>query len=161
MTVDLRDLYQEIILEHSRKPKNSGVLEEATGEAQGNNPLCGDRVTVYVKLEGDRIADARFEARGCAISVASASMMTEILKGMTVDEAIAAFDRFQTQLTSKEAPELAEDDELAALMGVREFPTRMPWQGREFPTRIKCATLPWHTFRAALAGTDENSITTE
>tara|TARA_R110000868_G_scaffold10313_16_gene50697 strand:- start:15426 stop:15878 length:453 start_codon:yes stop_codon:yes gene_type:complete len=150
MTVDLRDLYQEIILEHSRKPKNSGVLEEATGEAQGNNPLCGDRVTVYVKLEGDRIADARFEARGCAISVASASMMTEILKGMTVDEAIAAFDRFQTQLTSKEAPELAEDDELAALMGVREF-----------PTRIKCATLPWHTFRAALAGTDENSITTE
>lgn len=150
MSVDLRDLYQEIILEHSRKPKNSGVLEDATGHAQGNNPLCGDRVTVYIKLEGDRIADARFDARGCAISVASASMMTEILKGLTVDEAIAAFDRFQVQLTSKEAPVLSEDDELAALMGVRDF-----------PTRIKCATLPWHTFRAALAGRDDNQITTE
>jgi nitrogen fixation protein NifU and related proteins len=150
MSIDLRDLYQEIILEHSRKPKNSGILENATGEAQGNNPLCGDKVTVYIKLDGDRVVDARFDARGCAISVASASMMTEILKGMTTDEANAAFDRFQAQLTSKEAPELAEDDELAALMGVREF-----------PTRIKCATLPWHTFRAALAGSDDNQITTE
>ena len=150
MSVDLRDLYQEIILEHSRKPKNTGTLENATGEAQGNNPLCGDKVTVYVKLDGDRIADVRFNARGCAISVASASMMTEILKGLTTSEAESAFDRFQTQLTSKETPELAEDDELAALMGVRDF-----------PTRIKCATLPWHTFRAALAGSDENQITTE
>jgi nitrogen fixation protein NifU and related proteins len=150
MSADLRDLYQEIILEHSRKPKNTGTLEQATGEAQGNNPLCGDKVTVYVKLDGDRIEDARFDARGCAISVASASMMTEILKGMTVSEAEVAFDRFQTQLTSEETPELAEDDELAALMGVRDF-----------PTRIKCATLPWHTFRAALAGSDENQITTE
>lgn len=150
MSIDLRDLYQEIILEHSRKPKNSGVLEDATGEAQGNNPLCGDKVTVYIKLDGDRIADARFDARGCAISVASASMMTEILKGMTVDAAKAAFERFQGQLTSKEPPELAEDDELAALMGVRDF-----------PTRIKCATLPWHTFWAALAGSDDKQITTE
>ena len=150
MSADLRDLYQEIILEHGRKPKNTGTLENATGEAQGNNPLCGDKVTVYVKLDGDRIADARFDARGCAISVASASMMTEILKGLTTSEAESAFDRFQMRLTSKETPELAEDDELAALMGVRDF-----------PTRIKCATLPWHTFRAALAGSDENQITTE
>ena len=150
MSADLRDLYQEIILEHSRKPKNTGTLEHATGEAQGNNPLCGDKVTVYVKLDGDRIADARFDARGCAISVASASMMTEILKGLTASEAVSTFDRFQSQLTSKETPELAEDDELAALMGVRDF-----------PTRIKCATLPWHTFQAALAGSDENQITTE
>ena len=150
MSADLRDLYQEIILEHSRNPKNSGTLENATGEAQGNNPLCGDKVTVYVKLDGDRIADARFDARGCAISVASASMMTEILKGLTASEAVSTFDRFQSQLTSKETPELAEDDELAALMGVRDF-----------PTRIKCATLPWHTFQAALAGSDENQITTE
>lgn len=150
MSIDLRDLYQEIILEHSRKPKNSGVLEDATGEAQGNNPLCGDKVTVYIKLDGDRVADARFDARGCAISVASASMMTEILKGMTIDDAVAAFDRFQAQLTSKEAPELAEDDKLAALMGVRDF-----------PTRIKCATLPWHTFRAALSGSEDQQITTE
>jgi len=150
MSADLRDLYQEIILEHGRKPKNTGTLENATGEAQGNNPLCGDKVTVYVKLDGDRIADVRFDARGCAISVASASMMTEILKGLTTSEAGSAFDRFQMQLTSKETPELAEDDELAALMGVRDF-----------PTRIKCATLPWHTFRAALAGSGENQITTE
>jgi nitrogen fixation protein NifU and related proteins len=150
MTADLRNLYQEIILEHSRKPKNAGTMDHATGEAHGNNPLCGDKVTVYVKLDDGRIEDARFDARGCAISVASASMMTEILKGMTVSEAEAAFDRFQSQLTSKDVPELAEDDELAALMGVRDF-----------PTRIKCATLPWHTFRAALAGSDDNQITTE
>lgn len=150
MSTDLRDLYQEIILEHSRKPKNSGPLDNPSAEAQGNNPLCGDRITVYIKLDGDRIADARFEARGCAISVASASMMTEIMKGMTVEEAESAFERFQGYLTAKESPELAEDDELAALMGVREF-----------PTRIKCATLPWQTFRAALGGSGNNDVTTE
>jgi nitrogen fixation NifU-like protein len=150
MSTDLRDLYQEIILEHSRKPKNAGVLEYPTAEAQGNNPLCGDRITVYVKLDGDRIEDARFDARGCAISVASASMMTESLKGKTLDEAEEAFGRFNTQMTGKEAPELAEDDELSALMGVRDF-----------PTRIKCATLPWHTLRAALKGAGDTQITTE
>ena len=150
MSTDLRDLYQEIILEHSRKPKNAGVLDDATGEAQGNNPLCGDRVTVYVKLDGNLIADVRFDARGCAISVASASMMTETLKGKTLDDAEAAFERFNTQLTAKEAPELPEDDELSALMGVRDF-----------PTRIKCATLPWQTLRAALSGAGETQITTE
>ena len=150
MSTDLRDLYQEIILEHSRKPKNSGPLDNPTGEAQGNNPLCGDRITVYINLDGDRIADARFVARGCAISVASASMMTEIMKGMTVEEAGSAFERFHGYLTAKESPELAEDDELAALMGVREF-----------PTRIKCATLPWQTFWAALGGNGNNDVTTE
>ena len=150
MSTDLRDLYQEIILEHSRKPKNSGPLDNPTGEAQGNNPLCGDRITVYINLDGDRIADARFEARGCAISVASASMMTEIVKGMTVGEAEIALQRFEGHLTAKETPELIEGDELAALLGVREF-----------PTRIKCATLPWHTFRAALGGSGKNDVTTE
>lgn len=150
MSADLRDLYQEIILDHSRKPKNAGVLEDPTNEAQGNNPLCGDRVTVYVKLDGDRIEDVRFDARGCAISVASASMMTEILKGQTLKDAEAAFERFNTQLTAKELPTLAEDDELSALMGVRDF-----------PTRVKCATLPWHTLRAALKGANETAITTE
>ena len=150
MSADLRDLYQEIILEHSKKPKNAGVLEAPTGSAQGNNPLCGDRITVYVKLDGDCIEDARFDARGCAISVASASMMTEMLKGKTVADAEAAFDRFHAQLTSDDVPTLADDDELAALMGVRDF-----------PTRVKCATLPWHTFRAALAGNQDNEITTE
>lgn len=150
MSTNLSDLYQEIILEHSRKPKNAGVLEDATAEAQGNNPLCGDRIKVYVKLDGDRIADVRFDARGCAISVASASMMTEILLGKTVDEAGEAFERFNTRLTAKEAPDLAEDDELSALMGVRDF-----------PTRIKCATLPWQTLRAALNGAGNTQITTE
>ena len=150
MSTDLRDLYQEIILEHSRQPKNAGVLEDPTAEAEGNNPLCGDRITVYVKLDGDRIEDARFDARGCAISVASASMMTESLKEKTLDEAEEAFRRFNTQMTGKEAPELAEDDELSALMGVRDF-----------PTRVKCATLPWHTLRAALKGAGDTQITTE
>ena len=134
MTTELRDLYQEIILDHSRKPKNAGVLEDPTSEAQGNNPLCGDRITVYVKLEANRIDDVRFDARGCAISVASASMMTEILKGKTLEDAEAIFERFNTQLLSKEVLELTQDDQLSALMGVRDF-----------PTRVKCATLPWHT----------------
>lgn len=150
MSSDLRELYQEIILEHSRHPHNSGELEDASGEAQGNNPLCGDRITVYVKLDGDRIVDARFVARGCAISVASASMMTDLLKGKTVEEAEAAFERFHGLLTAEEAPALDEDDELAALMGVREF-----------PTRIKCATLPWHTLKAALEGGDGENVSTE
>ena len=146
---DLRELYQEIILDHSRHPRNAGKMEDTTGEAQGNNPLCGDRVTVFVKLDGDRIVDARFDARGCAISVASASMMTEMIKGKTVAEAEAIFQRFHEQLTGKTAPVTDENDELAALMGVREF-----------PTRIKCATLPWHTFRAALEG-EKDRVTTE
>lgn len=150
MSTDLRDLYQEIILDHSRKPKNAGVLEDPTGEAQGNNPLCGDRVTVYVKLDGDRIEDVRFDARGCAISVASASMMTELLKEKTLEDAEAVFERFNTQLTAKEVPVFAEDDELSALMGVRDF-----------PTRVKCATLPWHTLKAALKGANDTAITTE
>ena len=149
MSADLRDLYQEIILEHSRKPHNSGHLDNATGEAQGNNPLCGDRISVYVKLDGVRIEDAMFEARGCAISVASASMMTDMIKGMTVDDAKAAHARFQELILGDETPQLAEDDQLAALMGVREF-----------PTRVKCATLPWHTFNAALNGGNDE-VTTE
>lgn len=150
MSTNLSDLYQEIILEHSRKPKNAGVLEDPTAEAGGNNPLCGDRITVYVKLDGDRISDVRFNARGCAISVASASMMTEILIGKTLDEAEEAIERFNTRLTGEDAPDLAEDDELSALMGVRDF-----------PTRIKCATLPWQTLRAALNGAGNTPITTE
>ena len=149
MSTDLRDLYQEIILEHSRKPHNSGHLDEATYEAQGNNPLCGDRISIYVKLDGDCIQDAMFEARGCAISVASASMMTDMIIGMTVEDAKAASARFQELITDDEPPQLAEADQLAALMGVRDF-----------PTRIKCATLPWETFGAALdGGADE--VTTE
>ena len=148
MTSELRDLYQELILDHSRNPRNSGQLQTVTGEAKGNNPLCGDRVTVYVELEDGKIVDAAFEARGCAISIASASMMTEHLKGLTVEQAQKAHEEFSNHLTKSEPPDLPLESELAALMGVRNF-----------PTRIKCATLPWHTLIAALKGGDE--ITTE
>ena len=146
MSVDLRDLYQEIILDHSRSPRNSGRLEQPSGEARGNNPLCGDRITVQVRLEDERVADVRFEARGCAISVASASMMTELVKGKDMAEAKAIFEDFIARVTGSD-----EDDgpsELSALMGVRKF-----------PARVKCATLPWHAFDAALQGGGE--ITTE
>ena len=113
MNTSLTDLYQEVILDHSRHPRNFGPSEGANRQARGNNPLCGDRVTVYLTVEGDRIADARFEARGCAISVASASMMTEMIKGKTVDEARSLFDRFHALVTSEEGH--ADDDELNEL----------------------------------------------
>lgn len=150
MSADLRDLYQEIILDHSRHPHNAGELADATGQAQGNNPLCGDRVTVYVKISDGRVDDARFVARGCAISVASASMMTDAVKGKRVAEAGRIFDRFLKQLTAEDAPATEKEEPLGALMGVREF-----------PTRVKCATLPWHTFVAALKGSNGTDITTE
>ena len=149
MSAELRDLYQEIILEHSRKPKNAGMLEDADGMANGNNPLCGDRISVYVKLDGDRITDAKFDARGCAISIASASMMTEMLIGKSIEEAKAEQARFTEMVMSKDDPDLAQDDELSALMGVRKF-----------PTRINCATLPWHTLAAAVDG-NKDDVTTE
>lgn len=149
MSAELRDLYQEIILEHSRKPKNAGTLEDADGMANGNNPLCGDRISVYVKLDGDRITDAKFDARGCAISIASASMMTEMLIGKSIEEAKAEQARFTEMVMSKDDPDLAQDDELSALMGVRKF-----------PTRINCATLPWHTLAAAIDG-NKDDVTTE
>ena len=140
--MDLKELYQEVILDHSRHPRNFGPAEDATSEAQGNNPLCGDRVTVYLKMGGDVIEDVRFEGRGCAISTASASMMTELVKGKTETEARALFDQFRQLVTTDsdsdqdDSPEL---DKLVALSGVREF-----------PTRVKCATLAWHTMAAAL-----------
>ena len=149
MSGDLSHLYQEIILEHSRRPRNSGTLKEVTGKASGNNPLCGDRITIYLNIDGDRIADAAFEARGCAISVAAASLMTQRLKGQTVGDAEDTLSRYHAQLTDEDPPELDSDDELASLVGVREF-----------PTRIKCATLPWETLRAALLGAKDD-VTTE
>jgi nitrogen fixation NifU-like protein len=141
---ELADLYQDVILEHSRHPRNFGKLDDANRQAKGNNPLCGDRVTIYLSLDGDRIADVHFEAKGCAISVASASMMTTMVKGKTVAEAKALFERFHALVTGKANG--ADDglDELAALSGVKDF-----------PTRIKCATLPWHTMTAAIAGSQE------
>jgi nitrogen fixation protein NifU and related proteins len=147
MSIDLRDLYQDTILDHSRHPRNFGRLEPCDHRADGNNPLCGDRVTVFMRIEGGRIADLSFEARGCAISLASASMMTELVKGRTVAEAQAIFERFREIVTRKgpvDADELDRLDGLAALVGVRQF-----------PMRVKCATLPWHTMVAAVEGSQE------
>ncbi len=150
--MDLRELYQDVILDHSRKPRNAGPLEPHSHAARGNNPLCGDRVDVYLAVEGERIVDVRFEARGCAISIASASMMTELVKGGSIEEACAVFGRFHEILTRKgdvDADEIESLDGLAALIGVRAF-----------PMRVKCATLPWHAMSAALSAEGEE-VTTE
>ena len=140
---DLADLYQDVILDHSRHPRNFGHPDDANREAQGNNPLCGDRVTVYLHIDGEVIEGASFEARGCAISLASASMMTEMVKGRTVAEARDLFDRFHRLVTAEDGDGDGLN-ELEALSGVREF-----------PMRIKCATLPWHTMNAAIDRRDE------
>jgi nitrogen fixation NifU-like protein len=139
----LADLYQEVILEHSRHPRNFGPAEDANRSARGNNPLCGDRVTIHLKLDGDVIEDVRFEARGCAISLASASMMTEMVKGKTEEEVRDLFERFHALVTGK--TEAEEMGGLEVLAGVKDF-----------PTRIKCATLPWHAMSAALEGSDDD-----
>jgi nitrogen fixation protein NifU and related proteins len=142
--MDLRDLYQDIILDHGRHPRNFRAIEHPSHFAQGHNPLCGDKVTVYLKLEGDRVADVSFEGRGCAISTASASLMTEILKGKTLAEAEALFKTFHARVTGGDPPAtpagLEEDAErLEPLTGVKTY-----------PARVKCATLAWHAFEAAV-----------
>ncbi len=149
---ELRDLYQEMILDHSKRPKNFGELAGANRQAEGYNPLCGDRETVYVRLEDDVLKDVGFRGQGCAISTASASMMTESLKGRTRAEAEALFERFHDLITGKNGEtrlELPELGKLTVFSGVRAF-----------PVRIKCATLPWHTLKAALAGEDR-TVSTE
>ena len=142
---DLQDLYQELILDHGRRPRNFKPLDGATRSAEGYNPLCGDRVKVYVKLDGEVVKDISFEGAGCAISTASASIMTEILKGKTRAEAEELFQTFHDLVTGKQAqldaPELGK---LTVFSGVSEF-----------PIRVKCATLSWHTLRAALNGAGE------
>ena len=150
---DLRELYQEVILDHSKKPRNFGELPQASHRADGHNPLCGDRATVYVKVEGDRVRDIAFKGSGCSISTASASMMTESVKGKTKGEVERLFDRFHALVTAppdqadqKAAPELGK---LAVFSGVCEF-----------PVRVKCASLPWHTLKAALAG-EARPVSTE
>jgi len=148
---DLRELYQEMILDHSKRPHNRRPMAEATGTGQGFNPLCGDKVTVYVRLEGDRIADVSFEGSGCAISTASASLLTETVKGKTLGETEALFAGFHDLVTGKARPDGAGPKlgKLAVFAGVSEF-----------PVRVKCATLAWHTLRSALAGRKE-IVTTE
>ena len=150
MSTGLADLYQGVILEHSRNPKNFGEPEDANRQARGNNPLCGDRVSVYLTVDGDQINDAHFDARGCAISIASASMMTEMIKGKSVEQAKSLLERFQNLVTSEESGDVDDDlSEIASLSGVRAF-----------PTRIKCATLAWHAMSAALDG-DKKDVKTE
>ena len=142
---DLRELYQSVILDHNKKPRNFGALEGANRYADGVNPLCGDKLRVYLTLEGDRVEAAGFEGSGCAISKASASLMTESIKGKAADEVLRLFESFHELLT-KEASDVDPADlgKLAVFSGVREF-----------PVRVKCATLAWHAMRAALEGNDE------
>lgn len=148
---DLRELYQEVILEHSKKPRNFGPLDPPAKAAEGNNPLCGDVVKVYVDLDGDTVQDVRFEGKGCAISTSSASLMTEAIKGKSRAEVESLFERFHAAVTAPADAELdvAELGKLAVFSGVREF-----------PMRVKCASLSWHTMRAALKGASE-AVTTE
>jgi nitrogen fixation NifU-like protein len=146
---ELRELYQEVILDHSKRPRNFREMEGASGKAEGFNPLCGDKATVYVRLEGDVVTDVSFKGAGCSISTASASMMTEALKGKTRAEAEALFERFHALITRGRSEETAPDlGKLAVFSGVGEF-----------PVRVKCASLPWHTVKAALRG--EGQVSTE
>ncbi len=148
---ELRELYQETILDHTRRPRNFGKLEGATAAAHGHNPLCGDRVTVYVDVADGRLRDVRFEGQGCSISTASASLMTEATRGKTRAEIDALAERFHGMVTTPTDRPAADAGlgKLAALGGVREY-----------PVRVKCATLVWHVLRAALEGRPD-PITTE
>jgi nitrogen fixation NifU-like protein len=148
---EMRELYQEMILDHHRHPRNYGKLPDANRHAEGFNPLCGDRVTVYVAIEGGRVRDISFEGSGCAICMASCSLMTEAIKGRTLVEAEALFGRFHDLLTDDAT---VTDEEVLGKLAVFEGV-------REFPVRVKCATLPWHAFRAAVHQTVNQSVTTE
>ncbi len=148
---DLRELYHEVIVDHSKSPRNFRKLDTANHKAEGHNPLCGDELTVYLQVVDDRIADISFEGSGCAISKASASMMTQRLKGKTTEEADAVFEAFHEMVTGRTDTEGDSDllGKLAVFSGVCEY-----------PVRVKCASLAWHTMHAALEGEDE-SVTTE
>lgn len=149
---DLMDLYQEVILDHNKKPRNFGAMDDPDHFAEGNNPLCGDQLRLYLKMDGERVEQIRFEGSGCAISTASASLMTEAVGGKTLEEVEALYESFHELLTgdpsvvAEVGPELGK---LAVFSGVREF-----------PVRVKCATLAWHTLQAALQD-QEKAVTTE
>jgi nitrogen fixation protein NifU and related proteins len=149
---DLRELYQEVILDHNRRPRNFRMIESPTRVAKGHNPLCGDRLTVYLNIEGNRIADIAFEGSGCAISKASASLMTEAVKGKTVAEAEALFQRFHNLVTSPSDEPVTTNGlgKLAVFAGVREY-----------PVRVKCASLAWHTMKNAVEDRSEVAKTEE
>lgn len=149
MTSELRDLYQEVIFDHYRKPRNRRALMDASHKAEGYNPLCGDKVTIYLKVAGGIIDDVTFEGAGCAIATASASLMTEALKGRKVAEVEHLFHRFRDLVTDAPARSQQDLGKLEVLAGVREF-----------PARVKCATLAWHTLHAALKD-QRKPVTTE
>ena len=144
--MEINDLYRDVILDHNRRPRNFGVLAPADASVEGYNPLCGDRLTVQLKMAGDEIADIRFEGQGCAISTASASLMTEAVKGKTRADALALFDKVHSLLIDDAAPS-DELGKLAALSGVREY-----------PARVKCASLCWHTLASALRSSDPQHL---
>ena len=146
---DLRDLYQEVILEHSKSPRNYHALATASHKAEGYNPLCGDHFTIYVNVDDGHISEISFQGSGCAISKASASMMTQVLKGKRTEEAEALFEEFHRIVTGKQAANTQVLGKLAAFSGVSEF-----------PVRVKCATLAWHALHAALQG-QEQPVSTE
>ncbi len=148
---DLRDLYQDVILDHSRRPRHAQRLEAFDATAKGDNPMCGDRVQVWVKYDGDTVGRVGFEARGCAISVASADLMAETVQGRGKADTKALFEAFRTLARTGACPDCSENlaeplERLAPLAGVHEY-----------PSRVKCATLPWHALIAALDGTKEAS----
>jgi nitrogen fixation protein NifU and related proteins len=147
--MELADLYRDVIVDHNRNPRNAGRLAHPDRTAEGHNPLCGDRLHIDLELEGDVIRDLRFECKGCAISTASASLMSEAIKGKRLAEVQHLFGEVHDMLTRQDAPVPADLGKLAALSGVREF-----------PARVKCASLCWHTLNAALAN-DTSPATTE
>ena len=144
--MDLRELYQEVILDHNKRPRNFRVPDPVNRKAEGYNPLCGDKITVFMFIEGNTIKDLGFQGTGCAISKASASMMTDALKGKTLTEAAAFFDQFHAMVTAPATSEVKTDalGKLAVLSGVREY-----------PMRVKCASLAWHTMKAAMTAEHE------
>ncbi len=148
-SADLRDLYQQVIMDHNKKPRNFREMKDANHLAHGNNPLCGDALVVFVKLDGDVIEDLSFQGSGCAISVASASLMTETLKGKTLEQAEHIYQQMHKQLTGEEFDHAALG-KLEVLGGVKEF-----------PARVKCATLSWHTMHAAMDNDHDISVSTE
>ena len=149
MSDQMRELYREVILDHNRAPRNFGELDDATRVVEAVNPLCGDQLTLFVKTDGDRVTDIRFAGTGCAISVASSSLMTEKVKGSDCAQALALFEAVHDMLTGVTDPDTDKLEKLVALAGVREY-----------PSRVKCASLAWHALKTALSS-DRDSVSTE
>ena len=146
---DIKDLYQEIIVDHNRNPRNFGVIADADKTMEGFNPLCGDKLKLYIKIDGQNISDIAFDGTGCAISVASASLMTDAMKGKSIDEAETLFKNFHSLITTENGIDSDHLGKLAVLAGVKGC-----------PARVKCASLCWHTLRSELIG-DDKPVTTE